>query len=167
MDKGPKSAHSFSQWLWLLVQPPPHLVTCAHHKKFLILLNKLRLLWIHATDYVHFSAVSYIIIYYCHVAQNVLYSPYIIYYMCYSLTPQNLKSLVHRISRYGKCKMVDLVVINCQAYFLQISNEENIDQPMIKQFSEIAQRCISWNFNWKAYINRGQHKSNKFWQWTF
>ncbi len=46
----------------LLVQPPHHLVTGAHHKKFLILLNKLRLLWyFHATDYVHLSAVSYII----------------------------------------------------------------------------------------------------------
>ncbi len=96
----------------LLVQTPHHLVTCAHHKTFLILLNKLRLLWyIHAIDYVHLSAVSYIIIYYCHVAQNVLYSS-----LCYSLTPQNLKSLVHR-----KCKMVGLVVINCQAYFLHIS----------------------------------------------
>ncbi len=82
-----------------------------------MLLNKLRLLWyIHATDYVHLSAVSYIISYYCHVAQNVLYSS-----PCYSLTPQNLKSLVHRTSHYGKCKMVDIVVINCQAYFLHIS----------------------------------------------
>ncbi len=56
----------------LLVQPPHYLATCAHYKKFLILLNKLRLhRYIHATDYVHLSAVSYIIIYYRHVAQDV------------------------------------------------------------------------------------------------
>ncbi len=70
----------------LLVQPQNHRVTCAHHKKFIILLNKLRLHWyIHAIDYVHFAVVSYIFIYYCHVAQYVLYSS-----LCYSLTPQTL-----------------------------------------------------------------------------
>ncbi len=118
MDKGPKSAYSFlsgfgaflkseMKFSKLLVQPPHHLVTCAHHKKFLTLSNKLRLLWyIHATDDVHLSVVSYIISCYCHVAQDVLFS-----HLCYSLTPQNLKSLVHRINHYGKCKMVDLVVI--------------------------------------------------------
>ncbi len=38
------------------------LVTCAHHKQFIILLNKLRLLcYIHATDYVRLSVFSYII----------------------------------------------------------------------------------------------------------
>ncbi len=81
--------------------------------------------------------------------------------------------------------MVDLVVINCQTYFLHISirlfvnlswivqvnldfhyNEENVDQPMINQFSEIAQRCISWTFNYsRKHIDRGQHKSYKFWEW--
>ncbi len=92
MDKGPKSAYSFLsgfgafleseiKFSKLLVQPSHHLVTCAHHKKLLILLNKLRLLWyIHTTDYVHLSVVSYIISCYCHVAQNVLYSS-----LCYSL----------------------------------------------------------------------------------
>ncbi len=43
-------------------------------------------------------------------------------------------------------------------WILTFTNEENIDQPIIKQFSEIAQRCISWPFNWEAYIDRGQHK---------
>ncbi len=37
-----------------------------------------------------------------------------------SLIPQNLESQVHCTSQYGKCKMVDLVVINYQAYFLHI-----------------------------------------------
>ncbi len=87
----------FSQ---LLVQTSHHLVTCAHHKKYIIILNKLQLFWyIHAAEmyYIHFCS------------------------LCNSITPHNLKSLVHRISHYGKCKMVDLVVINCRAYFLDIS----------------------------------------------
>ncbi len=64
--------------------------------------------------------------------------------------------------------MVDLVVKNCQAYFLHISvrlfvnvplivtftNEDNINQPIINQFFEIAQRCISWTLIWKAYRQR-------------
>ncbi len=73
-----------------------------------------------------------------------------------------------------RCKMVDLVVMNCQAFFLHISirlfvnlpwivqanldfdftNEENINQPIINQFFEIAQRCISWTLIWKAYRQR-------------
>ncbi len=118
----------------LLVQPPHHLVTIVHIIKFLILLKKLWLLWyVHATDYVHLSVVSYIISCYCHVAQNVLYSS-----LCYSLTPQNLKSLVQRISHYGKCKMVDLVVINCQAYFLHISIRLFINLPWIVQVNLIT-----------------------------
>ncbi len=67
--------------------------------------------------------------------------------------------------------MVDLVIMNCQAFFLHISitlfvnlpwilqenidfnftNDKNIDQPIINQFSKIAQRCISRTFNSKAY----------------
>ncbi len=49
--------------------------------------------------------------------------------LCYCLTPQNLKSLVHHINHYGKCKMVDLVIINCQAYFLHISIRLFINLP--------------------------------------
>ncbi len=52
-------------------------------------------------------------------------------------------------------------------WILTFTNEENIDQPMINQFSEIAQRYISSTFDLKAYIDRGQHKSYTFWQWTF
>ncbi len=37
---------------------------------------------------------------------------------------------------------------------MTFTNEENIDQPMTNQFSEIAERYISWTFNWKAYIDR-------------
>ncbi len=52
-----------------------HIILCTSWKQFLILLNKLWLLWyIHATDYVDLSAVSYIISCYCHVAQDALYS---------------------------------------------------------------------------------------------
>ncbi len=66
----------------------------------IIILNKLKLFWyIHAAEmyFIHFCS------------------------LCNSITPHNLKSLVHRISHYGKCKMVDLVGINCRAYFLDIS----------------------------------------------
>ncbi len=150
----------------LLVQPPHHLVL-VHIIKSSHSFEQVAIALVHSCNYVHVCG------YYCHVAQNVLYSS-----LCYSLTPQK--------SHYGKYKMVDLVVINCQAYFLHISirlinlpwivqvnldfnycNEETIDQPMTNQFSEIAQRYISWTFNWKAYIDRGQHKSYKFWQWSF
>ncbi len=43
------------------------------HHKFLILLNKLWLLWyIHATDYVNLSGISYINSCYCHVARKCI-----------------------------------------------------------------------------------------------
>ncbi len=60
-----------------------------------------------------FPTLSFTIVIY--VAQDVLYS-----YLCYSLTPQNLKSLVHRMSHYGKCNFFYLVVI-IFSYFLHIS----------------------------------------------
>jgi len=48
-------------------------VQSAQKKQFLISLNKLQMLWyIHANDYIQFSAVSYIINCLCHVDQNVL-----------------------------------------------------------------------------------------------
>jgi len=33
---------------------------------------------------------------------------------------------------------------------LTFTNADNVDQTMRDQFSEIAQSCISWTFNWQA-----------------
>ncbi len=112
------------KWSKLLVQPPHHVVTCAHHKKCLTVLNKLRLLWyILEMMYICLRFPTSVIII---MLLNLLYSS-----LC--LTPQNLKSLVHRISNYGKCKVVDLVVINFLAYFLHISIRLFINLPWIVQ----------------------------------
>ncbi len=46
---------------------------------------------------------------------------------------------------------------------MTFTNEENLGQPIINQFSEIAQKCISWTFYWKAYI--GQH-GGAWWKCT-
>ncbi len=46
-------------------------------------------------------------------------------------------------------------------WILTFTNEENIDQPMTNQFSEIAQSYVSWIFNREAYIG-GRHKNYKF-----
>ncbi len=65
-----------------LVQPPHYLVTCAHHKSFSIYIGTFMQLIMYIC--LRFPTLS--------VAQNVLNSS-----LCNSLTPQNLRSLVHRI----------------------------------------------------------------------
>ena len=77
--------YSFSQSLWFISQIRIDILKttcsiftsvchlCTWKKQFLIYLNTLRMLWyIHAHDYVQFSALSYIINCLCHVDQNVL-----------------------------------------------------------------------------------------------
>ena len=76
--------NSFSQSLWYLSQIRIEILKtivfitsfcllCTSKKQFFVSLNKLQMLWyIHANDYVQFSAVSNIINCLCHVDQNVL-----------------------------------------------------------------------------------------------
>ncbi len=65
-------------------------------KQFLILLNKLQMLWhIHANDYVQWSAVSYIIKCLCHVNQNDL-----CWFSVEYSSPQTIQALVHCTSHY-------------------------------------------------------------------
>ena len=77
--------YSFTQSLWYISQIRIEILKttcsiftslchlCTSKKQFLISLNKLQMLWyIHANDYVQFSALSYIINCLCHVDQNVL-----------------------------------------------------------------------------------------------
>ncbi len=85
---------SETKWSKRLVQPPHHLVARAHHKKVLVLLNKLRLQvhscnWLCTSGFLHYQLLSSC----CS--------------LCYSLTLKTSRLLVHRISHYGKCKMVD------------------------------------------------------------